>query len=284
MLVDMYGRGDLQVFVKMRDVADRPGCFEVDSLGCGLAAISTSHRVFKRMLENVMKASASDFVPALSLTCLGFEDGADPRKLQLQVTSPRFVSILSCTVVAKGEVKPALAKGCISLPFGLSLDPADIQPVAGLLLLSSDDEAELNENDRDKENLDSEPEQSEVDAEEEPPPLPPPLLPPRGPPAGVIDMEKAASGRSRCFVCGDAIPIRSFRFNYQLKASTSLRDCKRVHPHCMGRLPIATRAADFATVRRILASAVVEDEVQVLENVVDALRPYAAAVGSASAT
>jgi hypothetical protein len=58
---------------------------------------------------------------------------------------------------------------------------------------------------------------------------------------------------SKCFVCHETITKNSFRMDYRIKVSTSLRDQKRFHaPQCAAGIPLVSRARDCNILRRWL--------------------------------
>jgi len=99
---------------------------------------------------------------------------------------------------------------------------------------------------------------------EEPPPLPPPAAAPEPAPVapdampppdvvlplcGLMCYDTAVRVTS-CLVCELPILKDSFRLDYRRKASTSLRDQRRMHATCLGRLPALTKASDVAKLAR----------------------------------
>ena len=76
------------------------------------------------------------------------------------------------------------------------------------------------------------------------PPAPAMLAGPAGA-KGLRDYGVAPSSRALCLVCGLAIKKGDFRLDYRVKASTSLRDQRRLHVACVDRLPDETRETDL---------------------------------------
>ena len=75
-----------------------------------------------------------------------------------------------------------------------------------------------------------------------------------------MSFDKAPSSRSNCYFCDSSILINSFRVDYRIKESTSLRDQKRAHVECCDKIPEWTRASDRAKVRRWLGDPSLEPE------------------------
>ena len=77
---------------------------------------------------------------------------------------------------------------------------------------------------------------------------PGPGLPPPSPlmAAGLTVCSIAPSWHAKCYLCGIMIANDSWRLHYQIRASFSYRDSRYIHLHCTARLPIETRARDFA--------------------------------------
>ena len=69
-------------------------------------------------------------------------------------------------------------------------------------------------------------------------------------PTGLQKFEKATETmRAECWLCGIKIKAPAWRFDYRFKASTTLRDQRRVHARCVGGLPAVTRSEDQRFVR-----------------------------------
>ena len=89
-----------------------------------------------------------------------------------------------------------------------------------------------------------------------PPPTPPPGIPPRAPStlreAGLYEVCRAPTGRASCWCCGATISKNTWRFTYQIKRSSSLRDSRYIHSGCAATLPAATREEDIDALRRFI--------------------------------
>ena len=74
-------------------------------------------------------------------------------------------------------------------------------------------------------------------------------------PIGLVGYELSASNRAVCFLCEAPICKNAWRFDYRIKESSSLRDQRRIHQTCLGRLPSATRNSDVLKLKRWLGEA-----------------------------
>ena len=130
------------------------------------------------------------------------------------------------------------------------------------------------------------------------PSAPGPSAPPPGPsappphlkPVGILDLEKAPSNRSKCFLCSNTIEKHGWRVDYQLKASSSLCDMKRCHAACVASLPRGSRDVDRRRARELLAASLavpdIDDEkVEALNFIIELLGdPAASASGAGPST
>ena len=74
-----------------------------------------------------------------------------------------------------------------------------------------------------------------------------------------------------------------WRLDYRFRASMSLRDQRRVHVGCASRLPLGTRRSDLLIVQHWAgADGVGVEELQVLDNLLDILRPPSGEAASGS--
>ena len=119
-----------------------------------------------------------------------------------------------------------------------------------------------------------------------PPPGPSAPPPPHLKPVGILDLEKAPSNRSKCFLCSNTIEKHGWRVDYQVKASSSLRDMKRCHAACVASLPRGSRDVDRRRARELLAVPDIDDEkVEALNLIIELLGdPSASASGAGPST
>ena len=88
---------------------------------------------------------------------------------------------------------------------------------------------------------------------------------------GLHGHEKAPSNRSICFLCDNKIPKSEWRLEYAISESSNLRDRRRIHLLCAGKLPLRTRAVDQAYLQDAIAATAVAEELAALGAAHDAL-------------
>ena len=255
---DMHGAGENIIVVGFRPVGGN-----VLALSRGAAsnlAITTLHRLAS------MRIGEGD--KNVLFRCFDYIGGIHEHGLALILKEERFHQDVP-VVRLKKQRKPAAD---IRLPFGITVAPGELRKSGGVPV---DDAAEVaSHSDSDASDAVSlaarDPSSSDVEEiDEGGPPLPPPVAPPPvvdpapappadAPPAparpkvGLCGFERAPSSRSSCFVCSGLIKEGEWRFNFQLRATRTLSDRKRVHAHCVHRLPDASREVDhlFCLARR----------------------------------
>ena len=83
--------------------------------------------------------------------------------------------------------------------------------------------------------------------------------------------------RSTCGLCGAKIDKGVLRFEYVLKASTSLRDTRYIHSSCLENAPLDCREHDFNKIRSFLAVPGVDSiACEVFERLETLLNPHPA--------
>lgn len=102
-------------------------------------------------------------------------------------------------------------------------------------------------------------------------------------PAPGLESYGFVAGETTCFLCKNAIPRGDLKFVYRLRLSGAFRDSKTLHTFCVGELPMATRARDYAKCSSWLGDASLSVHNSMLvEAAGDMLRPYGAGVASGS--
>ena len=77
---------------------------------------------------------------------------------------------------------------------------------------------------------------------------------------GLRSFDEAPSRMAKCWACSQQIAKGSWRFDYRMKASSSLRDQRRAHAECVGQVPPHTRWQDVAAVEGWLQDANLNEE------------------------
>ena len=77
--------------------------------------------------------------------------------------------------------------------------------------------------------------------------------------------------RADCWLCKRRIGTGEWRMDYRMKATTSLRDQRRIHAACAGNLPVQTREVDQRYVRHEFALAEQLERRETLKRVAFAL-------------
>ena len=77
--------------------------------------------------------------------------------------------------------------------------------------------------------------------------------------------------RADCWLCKRRIDAGEWRMDYRMRATTSLRDQRRIHARCAGNLPVETREVDQRYVRHEFALAESLERREMLKRVAFAL-------------
>lgn len=77
---------------------------------------------------------------------------------------------------------------------------------------------------------------------------------------GIKRIERAPTGRAVCFCCKQKVNKGEFRFEYRVRASSSLSDERRVHAACVRQLPVASRAVDISALEHMIQAQSLPDE------------------------
>ena len=92
---------------------------------------------------------------------------------------------------------------------------------------------------------------------------------------GLKSYDVAPTGRAKCMICSECLPVGTYRLSYRIRVSMAMEHCRRLHPACAPGLPIAGpgRAASIVWLRHMLA----DDgkslmDIAMLRSVLDALQ------------
>ena len=308
MLAFGFGKGQMYVTIAMERLLLDGDCavykpVRVQVRGRPCVVLSSLHLFFRRALLDI--AAARDCLPTdvdeLDANVYTFCDAG----LREWAVGPALAFATTLAATVRGKCPRRDVGASASMPFGLSFVP-DAAAVRAAKL----DDIAVSEASSTCAAGDS-PCQSpfsagDSDVEEDEPPPPPPIAPPPAAPPplppptdappsiasarrerGIVDYERAKTARASCFVCGKTIARGSWKMHFQVKASSSLRDCKSMHGdrECVSKLPMDTRDKDFALVSSwSLTPGLPLDSQGFVDRCATWLNPSAASASSSSAT
>ena len=271
MIVDMHGVGENVICVGLCGGHTLRLARDAHQL----VAVSTMHCLVSRALR------LSGDVTHVPVVCYEFEDDIEEGGLAFKNLAVRWTEPVS-TALRAGK-----RQGAADLPFGLGFAGSDLpwKPHDADEDSIADSEASGA--------LEVEPDEvpagdiSASSAGEDKPPELEPLPPPPGDgrrAPGLWGLEKAPSSRSTCFICNCIVPAGSWRLNYQTRLSKTLADAKRVHVHCIDRLPAGTRRVDILWLRHFAEKPDLSAELyELLDNLLDTLSPEVVAASGSGA-
>jgi hypothetical protein len=227
LLVDIFGKGVLQICIRMHIVGDGPpetARYVLQGSDGGVVA-TTTHLVTRRLCRNVQAACADNRQYVFRMKCLSFIGGGGA-EFCLKANGVEF------DVTLNSASKRAPVKAVSSLPFGLELGN-DVWKEDVVKFKGKDIAALNSESDDDKHSddlLDSESNAMDDELDDGPPP-------PKLPPAGILGAVIDHPGQARCFFRKDKIKRDEVRYDYRLVSSASLRDMRRMHAKCASDIP-----------------------------------------------
>ena len=316
LVLDMYGKGTLQVFQRMEGVPGKPGCWrDVRSV-----APTSSQRVFSRIARCVAAETPCSLedVTSLRLICYSFVDPVNCEGFECQSLETKFEETLDLR--ARLSTAPRRNSPNKSfLPFGLCWsnedarlatdddDGSDSSSVSSAVkgadsdlqsepLSQSSDEDGNNGTTRKTLATSDKPEKKKPGAKKKQnePPIPVATVPVVGGVhvAGIKWWEMSMSDKANCWICGDKIPVGVCKFKYQIKPSLQLVHQRSIHALCAGGLPMSTRQHDLSMLNRFVVEADAANETEravLFENIAHAMgaaltTPASSASGSGTAS
>ena len=264
LLVDVVGKGDLHVFLRMRrlgrDAEPRVWTPAVeDGTRASILAYTTSCLVFHELLQR----AECDALESVGVQVLSFSDHVLAQRIALREGEPLHEFTLSCEVRASLSRKPKKARDVL-LPFGLELSSELLEAAthpAGTAATSEEknDAGDSSPSAPSEKYIECDARSSETashsDAGEGPAVAPGVVVPAvaykpnRLERTGLFKYDMAPSGVSKCLICGDRIAKNEFRWMTQVRLSLKLADSRYLHMACLGSLPLANRDTDLRCVR-----------------------------------